>query len=524
MEKNELKVAIYTRVSTEEQKNGYSLMGQEEELRTYAERKGYKVADVYVDGGHSGKNFNRPEVQRLFKDMRCNKFDAVLVWKVDRLSRKNRDVLLLIDNELHPRNMKLLVSTCDIDSSTPNGYMFISLLGTFAEYERALIIERVSSGMEKRAKSGLWNGGIILGYDIVDKKLVINEDESEIIKQIFELRARGLGYSSIANILNREKKMTKKGNEFSINSVKTILENKTYIGEVNWGKHKDWEEKRRGGKTEPVSAIGEHDALIDLELWNRVQKASLKNREASTNTKNIKTDFLLSGILRCPSCGAGTVMSKSKKRDGSGYHFYYMCQNYHTKGVEVCRSNLIKKEMIEKKVLEYINGLITKTDIVNEVLEKISNDKQTGTSEIQAQIKVNKKELKVQQKELHTIDREYRKKEITAKAYKRLSEPIEIEVERLEGIISGLEKEYEKITLSHTIDEKIVIEALANFDKLFRSASTENKKVLIRSLIRKIEMDVNRKDIKSIVFWFLEDNALSLKDALPENELGRTVS
>lgn len=524
MEGNVLKVAIYTRVSTEEQKRtGFSLKGQEDELRAYAKNKGYEVVEVYTDGGHSGKNFNRPDVQRLFNDMRNHKFDAILVWKVDRISRKNRDVLMLIDNELHPRNIKLLVSTCDIDSSTSNGYMFISLLGTFAEYERALIIERVSAGMEKRAMSGMWNGGIILGYDIVDKKLVINEEEKNIVKQIFELRARGLGYKAITNILNREGKKTKKGNQFSINAVKTILENKTYIGELNWGNHRDWEEKRRKGKTDPISSNGVHDAIIDFELWNRVNEASQRNREASTNVKNIKSDFLLSGILRCPACGAGTVMSKTKKRDGSGYHFYYMCQNYHAKGKEVCRSNLIKKEMIEKKVLDYINGLIVNADIVNDVLEKITNEKHKDTSELQKQLEAYKKELRQQKEELDRLDNDYFAKKISAESFDRLSVKIEKEVKRLEGNISDLEKENEKILLSYSIDEKIVNEALANFGELFDDASNENRKILIRSLIKRIEMEPDRKDIKRIVFWFLEDNAISSSNALPVNDSGRTV-
>jgi site-specific DNA recombinase len=523
-ELNVLRVALYKRVSTEEQnKTGFSLEGQEDELRAYAERKGYEVVGVYTDGGYSGKNFNRPEIQRLFSDMRNGEFDAILVWKVDRISRKNRDVLDLIDRELNPRNMKLLVSTCDIDSSNANGYMFISMLGTFAEYERSLIIERVSSGMEKRAKSGMWNGGIILGYDVVEKSLVINEEESEIVKQIFQLRANGHGYKVIANILNREGKKSKKNNSFSINAVKTILENKTYIGQLNWGTYREWEKNRRSGKTDPISAEGVHEAIIDLELWNRVQEVNRENRDASINTKNIKSDFILSGILRCPSCGAGTVMSKSKKRDGSGYHFYYMCQNYHTKGKEVCRSNLIRKEMVEEMVLDYINGLISKTDIINEILEKISNDKHTNTDQLQMQIKAYKKELSLQQKELDAIDKEYRNKEISAKSFGRLSKAIEDEVDDLQVIISDLEKKYDKFTSSYSIDEKIVKEALENFNELFIGASSENKKILVKSLIKKIEMESNRKEIKRIVFWFLEDNALYLKDALPKNEVSRTV-
>lgn len=524
MENNKLKVAIYTRVSTEEQKNGYSLKGQEEELKAFAERKGYKVVGVYVDGGHSGKNFNRPDVQRLFNDMRNQKFDAILVWKVDRLSKKNRDVLLLIDNELHPRNMRLLVSTCDIDSSNPNGYMFISLLGTFAEYERALIIERVSSGMQKRAESGKWNGGTLLGYDVVDKTLVINEEESKIVKQIFELRASGLGYKAITHILNKEGKKSKKNNSFSINAVKTILENKTYIGEVNWGTHRNWEAKRRRGKADPICSAGEHEALIDIELWNRVQEVSLMNRDASTNIKNIKCDFILSGVLRCPSCGAGTVMSKTKKRDGSGYHFYYMCQNYHSKGKEVCSSNLIRKELIEEKVLGYINGMISRVDVVNEVIEHLTNEKHADTSGLLAQIKANKKELKVLTEELEVIDRDYRNKEITAKTHGRLTKKIEVEIDSIEGMIIDLEKQYEKITSTYSINENVIKQALANFNELFAEASNDNKKSLVRSLIKQIEMEPNRKEVKRVVFWFSEGNAFSKNDALPESEGRRTVS
>lgn len=151
---NKPKIAVYCRVSTEEQSSGFSLDSQSEILQEYARKKGYEIYDLYIDDGYSGKDFNRPEVQRLFRDLRQDKFEAVVVWKVDRISRSNRDVLTLIDLELKPRNKKLLISTCDIDSSTTNGYMFISLLGTFAEYERTIIIERVEMGMSKRAAKG----------------------------------------------------------------------------------------------------------------------------------------------------------------------------------------------------------------------------------------------------------------------------------------------------------------------------------------------------------------------------------
>src|SRR5690625_930415 len=110
------KVGIYIRVSTEEQNLGYSLDAQESMIKEFAKKKGYEVYDIYSDGGYSGKNFDRPEIQRLFNDVDNDKIDFILVWKVDRLSRNNTDVLSLIDNNLTPRNKKLIITSIDMDS------------------------------------------------------------------------------------------------------------------------------------------------------------------------------------------------------------------------------------------------------------------------------------------------------------------------------------------------------------------------------------------------------------------------
>ncbi|WP_245208070.1 recombinase family protein [Sediminibacillus dalangtanensis] len=335
--------AIYTRVSTEEQKTGYSLDAQENTLKEYAKNKGYEIYDVYRDGGYSGKNFDRPEIQRLFKDLNKDRVDVILIWKVDRLSRNNTDVVNLIDNELTPNNKKLVVTSIEMDSSTPTGYMFISLLGTFARYERATIIDRVNSGMKQRAEQGYWNGGIILGYDSKNKKLVVNEEESKIVKEIFELRSIGKGYKVITNILNGKGLKTKKGKDFSIAGVKAVLHNHVYRGKLVWRKHAEWSTKRRKGKTDPIIVQGHHEPIISEELWNKVQAVNEAQKKSFTTNRNFNGNLLLTGLLKCPKCGAGTVMSKAKGRKGD-YIYYYMCQAFHTKGKSVCSSNLIKKK------------------------------------------------------------------------------------------------------------------------------------------------------------------------------------
>lgn len=355
-----LKVAIYTRVSTEEQaKEGFSLEAQRELLERYAKDNGYEVYDTYCDDGYSGKNYNRPEIQRLFKHLYEGKFQAILVKSVDRISRRLSDISKLQDDVLVPNNCRLLVKDNNLDSSTSEGKMFINLLGTFAEFERGMIISRVKSGMEKRAEQGNWNGGVVLGYDNVKKQLVVNEKEALIVKRIFELRADGKGYKYIAGLLNKEGYRSKNGKLFSICTVKTILENETYIGKIKWGKRRDWDTKRRKGITDDcVLAEGKHEAIIPLDLWAKVQSVNKTNKESISKNRNFHGDFILSGILRCPACGAGTVMSKTKKRDGSGYHLYYMCQAFASKGIKACNSNLIKKEDIEKKVIQKVKELL----------------------------------------------------------------------------------------------------------------------------------------------------------------------
>lgn len=357
------RAAIYIRVSTEEQKQGHSLEAQESMLKEFAEKKGYEIYDVYSDGGYSGKNFDRPQIQRLFSDLTNDRIDVILVWKVDRLSRNNTDVVSLIDNDLTTRNKKLIITSIDMDSSSPTGHMFISLLSTFARYERATIIDRVNAGMQKRAEKGYWNGGSILGYDSVDKQLVINEQESEIVREIFKLRADGKGYKFIANTLNDRGIKTKKGKDFSIPAIKLIVNNHIYIGKVVWKKHQEWSTKRREGRVEPICVDGVHEAIIEQELWERVQEINEFQKKSFTSNRNFNGNFFLTGLLKCPKCGSGTVMSKSKKKNSDDYHLYYMCQAYHSKGRAVCGTNLIKKEEIERKVLNEISFLVNNDGI-----------------------------------------------------------------------------------------------------------------------------------------------------------------
>lgn len=523
------KAALYLRVSTEEQKKeGFSLDAQKDVLRGYCAAKGYEIFDVYDDGGYSGKDFNRPDMQRLLRDSRDQKFDIVLAVAVDRISRDNKDVLTFIDDELHPRGQKLIISTCDIDSSTHVGKMFISLLGTFAEYERKLIVDRVKKGMEKRSSKGLTNGGRMLGYDSVDGNLVVNEEEAAIVREIFELRTEGKGYKTIATILNKKGKKTKgtknkQGTSFSINAVKTILENEKYTGSMSWGRMRDWNSKRRAGKSDPTIVKEAHEAIIDMELWNKVQAVNkLNNEQYSNQSNNLKGEFILTGILRCPECNAGTVMSKAKKRDGSGYHKYYMCQTYHSKGKTECNTNLVGKELVEGQVITFIQTMLGDGAIVDGIMNRLKREETQGSAELEKDLNMQQISLRKLLDKQKKHDTDYYAGEIRAILYNRLSEAIEDEISGVKQAISHLEREIEKLQSKVILDKDIIIDALKNFEDLFAEATNEEKRALLRALIKEIHMKADRKNIKNIVFWFSEDDSFT-ESALPVGEMGRTL-
>ncbi|MCZ7522781.1 recombinase family protein [Bacillus pacificus] len=522
MNHSKRKVAIYIRVSTEEQANeGFSLGAQEDCLKQYANAKGYEVYDIYVDEGYSGKDYNRPEIQRLFKDLYQEKFTGILVKSVDRISRRVSDVTKLIDDVLAPRKCCVLVSDNNLDSSTTGGTAFIQLLATFAEYERSMIVQRVKSGMSKRAELGYWNGGRVLGYDVKNKELKINKEEAEIVRKVFDLRVEGKGYKSIAVILNQQGFKTKRGRLFSIGTIKTILENPLYIGYCRWGRHKNWNVERRKGKTDEYKFVkGKHEPIVSEDLWKRVQSVNYAHKKSISKNRNFNGEFVLSGILRCPSCGAGMVMCKTKKRDKSGYHLYYMCQAFHSKGKLACKSNLIRKEDIEEKVLQCINKIILIPSIVDKTFERIQEKKENGIKRIKNDLSYINEELKRKKQFIKKLNKDYFDEKIRVETYTELSEPLREEMVELEREKSKLDRKIESSEIP--ITKEMVIKALENFTNLYENATYEQKKSLLRAIIKIIEVQPNRKEIKGITYWFDCDNGQD--DALLVSKEGRTVS
>lgn len=281
------KVAIYIRVSTARQdQEGYSVPLQKERLIAYCKAKGWVVAGVFVDPGHSGSSLDRPGIEALMAAVEAGKFDVVLVYKLDRLSRSQKDTLYLIEDVFMASGVDFVSMQESFDTSTIYGRAMVGILSVFAQMERETITERTLMGRAGRAEEGLWHGGGTdpIGYDYIDGKLAVNPAEADQVREVYELYAAGHSVTEISRRMDGCQ--TKHGDWSHTGTVGNILDNPLYAGTVHF---------------DGVEAQGRHAPVVPLDVDRRVKarRARLKRAEAS-----LRSDFLLTGMIYCDFCGA----------------------------------------------------------------------------------------------------------------------------------------------------------------------------------------------------------------------------
>ena len=272
-------------------------------------------------------------------------------------------------------------ATEPFETATPAGRLLFSLLGSIGEFERNTMVENVKMGMNQRAKGGQWNGGRVLGYASVaeaagreETVLTVVPDEAAVVRHIFKLYAGGKGLKAITTRLNREGYKTKTGIAFSPQAVGLILDNPIYVGKIRYGSHRDWSSKRRRGKTEPIVADGHHEPIVSPELWAQVE--ALRKRKSTRPSRTFDGQYLLTGLMRCPACGATMVASRTKNRlkDGSFViRRYYVCGNHRNKGATVCRAHGVNAGTIEDAVMARIRAAVERPKVLRDVVRRIND-------------------------------------------------------------------------------------------------------------------------------------------------------
>ena len=511
------KVAIYCRVSTVEQaEEGYSIDEQRRRNIEYCEKEGHEVFKVYEDRGISGKNISgRPGLKDLLQDANAGKFDLVIVWKLNRISRKLIDILNIVDT-LDKNNIAFRSLTESFETETPAGKLQLNIMGAIGEFERGTIAENVKMGMIARAREGKWNGGKVLGYDIVEvpsegkkrkeTKLVVNEKESMTVRRIFELYSEGHGYKATVNRVNKEGHKSKRGNNFSTATIKEILKNPVYIGKIRYNLRQDWNEKRRRNiNPNPILVDGEHEAIIDISTWEKVQ-IILKDR-SKTHNRVYDSELPLSGLLKCPVCGASMTVSRStrKRKDGTKLvNEYYSCSNWKNKGTSVCNSNSVRADKADEFVINKLIETVNNESLLKKVINNINKNKSSKLKPKLDEIsKVNNEIDRLNSKKYSSIelfeDGILAKNEL-ADRVKKLNE----EIEALKFRVDELQQEV-MLAEGEPIPFELVSQVMKKFGQVFKESSTrQQRKQLLNLLVSKVTIDKSR-NIDSIELQINED-------------------
>jgi len=299
-----VRTASYSRVSTEEQVEGLSLSAQQRGVREYCAAKGWDTPDQFVDEGRSARSETidkRPALKSLLQACEDRRYDVVVVYSLDRWSR-NLKVTLQTFGTLAGAQVAFASVTESVDYSTPEGRLFVAMLGAFAQYFSDSLAKHTSKGIAERVHQGRPAGPLPFGYERGEKGIPVPiPSKAEAVRQAFKMRASGSLHSEIAACLNTQGFRTTAGHVFTNFAVRDILKNPFYVGQL-----------RYRGTIYP----GNHEAIVDINLYSAAQAA----RRTRTSRGGVK-DYLLRRLARCSSCGS-LLWSCTNSR-GSDYYRHW---------------------------------------------------------------------------------------------------------------------------------------------------------------------------------------------------------
>lgn len=446
--------ALYVRVSTDIQVDGYSIEAQIESLENYLKSQGWTNYKTYIDPGFSGKDLNRPAIQRLIRDCNNGLIDMVLVFKLDRLSRSQKDTLELIEEVFNKNNVGFISIRERFDTTSPFGKAMIGILSVFAQLERETILERTRIGLKKRAENGYWRGGgkTPFAYDYDQEKgiLVVNQERKVIFDLLKTLRLQGYSYRELEKVTGYDQSW-----------IQVMLNAKTNLGKIPY----------KGNLYD-----GKHEAIISEEEYNQLQiieKQRSKNRTAS--------HYLLSGKIFCGRCGAKYRYQKWGKRIVC---YCYSQQKSKPKLVRDpnCNNNRMDSFEIEDNFLEQLfmmsldENLFRKTFNLSKVNKKDELDN-----------RLEKQQKKIENL-ISLLSEDIAQDEIKKELNKLIHEK--------EQIIEKINEISEQETTEKTYDK------IKNLNVIWNDLEFKEKRNIIEGLLDKIIVD--GKTLK--IFWNVSNN------------------
>lgn len=474
------KVALYVRVSTTSQmEEGYSIEEQKAKLESYCDIKDWHVYKVYTDGGFSGSTTERPALEQLIKDAQSKLFDTVLVYKLDRLSRSQKDTLYLIEDIFLKNNIEFVSLLENFDTSTPFGRAVIGLLSVFAQLEREQIKERMQLGKLGRAKAGksmMWaKTSYGYNYDKETGSMTINEYEALAVKEIYSSYLAGMSITKLRDKINEE---YPKQPSWSYRTIRGILANPVYCG-LNQYKGQTFQ--------------GTHKPIISLADFEQTQRELAKRQQTAkelSNPRPFQAKYMLSGLAQCGYCHAPLkVILGQKRKDGSRFKRYECYQRHprKTRGVTVyndnkkCESGYYDMELLEHYVLTRIAQLQNDPDKIKELF---SDDTSPAVDKQAIQKQIDSLTLKLSKLNDLYLDDRITLDELRAKSSDFIKQR------------TALEEEIKKASTDKQAGRKDKIEKLLDASSVLEM-SYDNQKVIVRELIDKVQVTSD----KIVIRW-----------------------
>ncbi|MDK2563268.1 recombinase family protein [Romboutsia sedimentorum] len=518
-----MKVAIYSRKSKFTGK-GESIENQIQLCMDYGKNIGVSDFLVYEDEGFSGKNTNRPQFTKMIEDAKAKKFDTIICYRLDRISRNVADFSSLID-DLSSLGIGFISIKEQFDTTTPMGRAMMFISSVFAQLERETISERVRDNMRELAKDGKWLGGQLpLGYDnevvnyISDGKehkyniLKVNEEEIELVNDIYNKFLEVRSLTKVSEYLYKSGICGKNGGTITPSMVKDILTNPIYVksskfihdyfklneifvtGDYNGCGYLTYGKNRNGKKVDKsnwIYAVSKHNGIIDDIIWLDIQRIVDKQSKKGCRTGSSKNG-ILSGILKCAKCGSAMILTYSSygKGDDKVKSYYYKCNKKYT--MYNCSNCNVNGKEIESFVLDKIK--VTDKDVLISEYEKVKSSFKSvkPKSNTDIQLEIESKEKAIEQLVIN----------LSENAGSSASKYIIVQIEKLSLEVDALKCKMDEVSeVSNSVELEmlnidLIVDNLNKFNKLVDDASVEEKKLLLSSVVDRITWDGDLGEIR----------------------------
>lgn len=479
-----MRAAIYARYSPGPTQKEESIDAQLRASRAYCQRKGHSIVKEYIDEAESGRFDDRPDFQKMIQDAKTKIFDVVVFHKIDRNARNEYDYYFY-KGQLKKLGIKLEYAEQQIDDSAEGQMMETMLVGMAAYYSRNLARE-VLKGLKENAYKAKFNGGNApFGYDIIDGQYVINEAEAAAVRFIFEKYLEDWPYYKIAEELDaRGFRRPSTGEGFSLFTVRWITTNPVYIGTYTYGRSKRNEQgnKIRKGITDAITIENALPAIIDRDTWDATQekRKSNKTRAGAYKAKGV---YLLSGLAFCGDCETTYVGHGSyhEGTDKKGYGFY-MCGK-RAKKAAACRNRMVQKDHLEAVVLERLCQFMRNHKAVEALAEKLNRDYRENTNEVTRELARLQKENQQITKRISNLLDTIEEGRATEAVKQRLKEN-DARKTQIDARIAELQKSVKRFVI--TKDDIPAI--LSAFERMLKNESTEGRKKLFQTFVKKVEV------------------------------------